>query len=232
MSEIDIISPDHLGRLVPVRLEGEAHTVAVVDYPWSFNDGLGKRGAQAKYKVMAPAFEFEFVERLNMAADSLLFMWRVSSQVRAAYDLVEAWGYEPHSELVWCKETKTGKDHFGMGRIVRGSHESAIVATRGDFEVEISHESCLIARRGKPTILSRSVRSRFGAPVPCDEHGKPIHSAKPDEFFALVEPLLDGPRIELFARKYREGWTCVGDELGGHAPIPAVELDPDDPDNW
>lgn len=229
MMETEIVTPDHLGRLVPARLEGEPNVVAAVDYPWSFDDGLGKRGAQAKYKTMAPAFEFEFVERLNMAADSLLFMWRVSSQQRAALDLVEAWGYTPHSELVWCKETKTGKEHFGMGRIVRGSHESLIVATRGDFEIETSHETCLIARRGKPVILSKSVRSRFSAPVPCDEHGKPIHSAKPDEFFALVEPLLEGPRVELFARKYRDGWTGIGDEL---VSTVAAELDPDDPDNW
>lgn len=43
------------------------------------------------------------------------------------------------------------------------------------------------------------------------------HSAKPEKFYDIVERLCDGPRAELFARRVREHWTCIGNE------VPAVE---------
>jgi N6-adenosine-specific RNA methylase IME4 len=78
---------------------------------------------------------------------------------------------------------------MGMGHYVRGSHETCILATRGRFKVR-----------------SRAVRSVFEA-----RRGR--HSEKPDEFYALVEELADGPYAELFARRRRPGWRCFGKEL-------------------
>jgi N6-adenosine-specific RNA methylase IME4 len=40
------------------------------------------------------------------------------------------------------------------------------------------------------------------------------HSGKPLGFNGVVEALCDGPYLELFARRKREGWTCWGDEVG------------------
>lgn len=106
-----------------------------------------------------------------------------------------------------------GLPWFGMGRHVRASHETAIVAVRG-----------------KPKPISRSVRSRFSAPVPL--RGAPLitaetrgawrtglvaHSAKPEAFYDLVETLAAGPYVELFARRQRPGWTCLGDQMPGPA---------------
>lgn len=225
-----------IGDPFPIQLKGDQNVIAVVDFPWKFKDKLpgDHRGACKNYRDMTlgEGRAFDVVTKLNMAADSLLFLWRVSAMPREALDLLDAWGYTPHSEICWQKLTKNGKPWFGMGRIVRGSHESMYVAARGDFEVEHSHEACLISRRGRPLIASKSIRSSFSAPVAFKEDGSVWHSAKPDEFYTIVDQLVEGPKVDMFARKYREGWTCVGDELGGHAPIPAVELDPDDPDNW
>ena len=38
------------------------------------------------------------------------------------------------------------------------------------------------------------------------------HSQKPDRFYSLVEPLGEA-RIDLFARKERDGWDVWGDEV-------------------
>lgn len=38
------------------------------------------------------------------------------------------------------------------------------------------------------------------------------HSEKPAEFFAMVEQVSPGPRLELFARSARLGWSVWGDE--------------------
>jgi site-specific DNA-methyltransferase (adenine-specific) len=157
------------------------------DPPWRFGDKLPGpgRGAEKHYETMSVE-EIRNFDLPPIAPDALLLLWRVSSMVEEAYEVVRAWGFEPKSEIVWRKLTKTGKEHFGMGRYVRASHET-----------------CIVARRGRPQILDRSVRSVFSAPV-----GR--HSAKPPEFFAIAERLAVGPRVELFSREARPGWTVLG----------------------
>jgi N6-adenosine-specific RNA methylase IME4 len=49
------------------------------------------------------------------------------------------------------------------------------------------------------------------------------HSRKPEAFYELIERCSPGPRLELFARYRRDGWTQWGDEL---APPPAGTLLP------
>lgn len=167
------------------------------DPPWRFGDKLpGKgRGAAKHYKTLTvdDICNHWYGDIARAAPDALLFLWRVSSMQQEALDVIKAWGFVLKSEIVWQKLTKHGKHHFGMGRYVRASHET-----------------CLIAVRGKPRILTRSIRSTFEAPVG-------VHSAKPDAFFDIAEDLCAGPRVELFARRQRAGWLCLGDELAERA---------------
>ena len=164
--------------------------VLVADPAWTFNDKLPgpSRGAAKNYRVMSLAdicaFTLPPFER-----DAWLFLWRVSSQVEAAYQVVRAWGFVAKTELVWEKLTVGGKAHFGMGHYLRAAHET-----------------CIVAVRGAPKPRARNVRSRFAAPVG-------VHSEKPEAFYELVERLTDGPYVELFARRRRPGWFCFGDEL-------------------
>jgi N6-adenosine-specific RNA methylase IME4 len=107
-----------------------------------------------------------------------------------ALDVVEAWGFKVKAELVWVKQTSTGKAlHFGMGRYTRAAHET-----------------CLIAVRGRASVRVHDQRSIFFAPV-----GR--HSAKPDAFYWITMRLAAGPYAELFARRRRAGWRCFGNEL-------------------
>ena len=171
--------------------------VIVADPAWKFSDSLpGKsRGAIRQYKCLSVQDIIRF-PLPPIADDAMLLLWRVSSMAEEAYQVVRAWGFVPKSEIVWEKLTKLGKLHFGMGRYVRASHETCIVATRGRFKVR-----------------DRSVRSRFSARVPVGDDGKYIHSAKPHEIFAIAERLSPGPYVEMFARPRRAGWTCFGDEV-------------------
>ena len=41
------------------------------------------------------------------------------------------------------------------------------------------------------------------------------HSAKPEEFFVLVERVSPGPYLEMFARERRPGWDAFGNEVEG-----------------
>lgn len=171
----------------------EPFVTVVADPPWSFTDKLPgpTRGAEKNYRVLdLPAIEhFLKTEQIQVAADARLFLWRVASMQEEALAVVRAWGFVVKSELVWVKKTSTGKRWFGMGRQVRAEHET-----------------CLIATRGRPLRLSASERSTFEAEVRA-------HSEKPDEFYRIVERISPWPRVDIFARKRRHGWTSVGDEL-------------------
>ncbi len=169
----------------------------VADPPWSFGDKLPgpKRGAAKHYSVLGQS-AIENFALPPIAVDAWLFLWRVASQVEEAYRVVRAWGFEPKTEIVWVKQTTRGGRHFGMGHSVRAEHETAI-----------------IARRGRPAVLSHKIRSTFSAPLPDRRH-----SAKPEAFYDLVETLVAGPRLELFARRQRPGWTCLGDQVSGVSP--------------
>ncbi len=113
-----------------------------------------------------------------------------------ALDVARMWGFTVKTEIVWLKKTAHGNRWFGMGRVLRAEHET-----------------CLVATRGRPNILSHSVRSTFvtefeGLSAPVGRH-----SEKPEAFYRAVESLTAGPYVEVFARRHRPGWTCLGDEL-------------------
>lgn len=171
-------------------------TVLVADPPWRFGDRLPgpKRGADKHY----PTLDLPALLRFplpTLADDAHLFLWRVASMQSEALAVASAWGFTVKSEIVWAKRTEKGKRWFGMGRRVR-----------------MEHEVCLIATRGRPAVLDHSIRSVFEAAVPGDRH-----SAKPPEFFAIVERLCGRARpsthVELFARSPRRRWSTYGNEL-------------------
>jgi N6-adenosine-specific RNA methylase IME4 len=165
------------------------------DPPWSFGDKLPgpSRGAEKNYSVLSIAEIENFLVTENLvnqiAPDARLFLWRVASQQEEALRVMRAWGFIPKAEIVWLKKTATGKRWFGMGRQVR-----------------MEHEVCLIGIKGRPEVLSKSIRSTFEAPYT-------RHSGKPDAFFDIVEQLSPGPYLELFSRVPRVGWTQLGDEF-------------------
>jgi N6-adenosine-specific RNA methylase IME4 len=67
-------------------------------------------------------------------------------------------------------------------------------------------EPCLFAKIGNPLRLDAGVHSVIMAPVGA-------HSEKPDEAYRRMKKLFGGPRLELFARKPREGWHTWGNEI-------------------
>lgn len=185
-----------------------AFKVLCADPPWKFGDQLpGEgRGAEKNYPCMTVE-QICSMELPPLEENAWLFLWRVSSMQQEALDVVKAWGFIVKSEIVWEKLTKHGKPHFGMGRYVRASHET-----------------CLLAVRGRVQPAVRNIRSRFAAPCPTDAAGRVIHSAKPEHFYReIVEKLVPGgPFAEMFARRFRDGWVSLGNELGDDPMLDAA----------
>jgi N6-adenosine-specific RNA methylase IME4 len=189
---------------------GEPFRVVTADPPWAFEDALpgASRGAAKNYDLLdVELISRDFVggELLDhVADDAYLFLWRVAAGskidvptlLERAYQVARAWGFAPKTEGIWAKQTKNGERHFGMGHHHRMEHEGWIVAVRGN-----------------PKPLNRNVRSVLHAPAPSGPNGRPIHSAKPEEFYRdYAERMSHGPYLELFARSRRPGWTCAGKE--------------------
>jgi len=103
---------------------------------------------------------------------------------RAAYDLVEHWGFRVVSEFVWCKT------QAGRGNYWRMAHEVLLTAARGEDD----------------RFDNRGLRSWIEAP-----RGR--HSEKPDVVREMIERASPGPRLELFARKLSPGWYAWGHEI-------------------
>jgi N6-adenosine-specific RNA methylase IME4 len=103
------------------------------------------------------------------------------------------------AEFAWVKLNPSGVGfHLGLG-----------LTTRKNIEL------CLLARRGHPRIHAHDVRELIVAP-------RREHSRKPDEQYARIERLVDGPFVELFARQRRPGWISIGDEIDRFAQSTAA----------
>ena len=191
------------------------YALVVADPPWQHLDQLPgvKRSAGAHYRTMS-VDEIEAFHLPPIARDAALLLWRVASMQDEALSVALSWGFRVKSEIVWAKVSdhspvlgsedaggasiETLRLRIGMGRYVRNCHETCLIATRG---------------KAASLVLRHDVPSVFFAP-----RGR--HSEKPDRFYQIAEQLFPGPRIEMFARRRREGWDQVGDELDAASAAP------------
>jgi N6-adenosine-specific RNA methylase IME4 len=122
--------------------------------------------------------------KLQAADDCILWLWVIDLHLKDALEIIEYWGFERKSTLVWVK------DKMGLGSWLRNQHEI-----------------CFLAIKGKPLFFGESVSSVLNA-----ERNK--HSEKPEEFYKLVEETCRYPmKLDYFSRHKRDGWVCYGDEI-------------------
>jgi N6-adenosine-specific RNA methylase IME4 len=129
------------------------------------------------------------------ASDSVLLLWVTRPILPRAFEVIETWGFEYKTvAFTWVKTLPSEYDNdpclfgppplrfaFGMGHWTRSNPEQ-----------------CLLATRGKPHRVNADVPELLLA------HRRE-HSRKPDEVYDLVERLVAGPYLELFARQRRPG---------------------------
>src|SRR5262245_44318967 len=173
------------------------YRVIYADPPWSFRNwsanGTG-RNAISHYDCM----DFEALAALPVSAiaadDSVLFLWATDPMLPRAFELITAWGFQFKTVcFYWVKLNAVtqgpSKYFMGQGYWTRGNPEQ-----------------CLLATRGNPQRHSKSIRKLV-------VERRREHSRKPDEIRDLIEKLVPGPYIELFARETTPGWDCWGDQI-------------------
>jgi N6-adenosine-specific RNA methylase IME4 len=171
-------------------------STALMDPPW-LERGAGKirRGADKHYSLLKTREMPEVIQGSGFwtpAQNAHLYLWSTSNFLPDALWLMDALGFAYKTNLVWVK------DRIGIGRYFRGKHELLLFGTRG---------------RGWDVRTERNdLPSALHAPHVMDG-GKRKHSAKPDDFYGLIESRSRGPYAEFFARSSRPGWSSWGDGL-------------------
>ena len=119
--------------------------------------------------------------------DAVLFLWATSPKLKEAMEVLDAWAFDFKSTAVWYKSRMI------MGYYFRAQHELLLIATRG---------------KGIPVPEgSNRVSSVIVAP-------QRAHSEKPDELYKILETMYpEYEKVELFARKKREGWDAWGNQV-------------------
>ncbi|MBO6241974.1 MAG: adenine methyltransferase [Butyrivibrio sp.] len=175
--------------------EQKKYSVIYCDPPWRYavwsDKGKGK-AAENHY----PTMKLEDICRLPVAdiaaEDAALFMWATFPNLKEAFDVIDAWGFEYKTvAFVWAKQNKKSDSLFwGMG-----------YWTRANAEV------CLLATKGHPKRVSRKVHQVIISHI--EEHSK-----KPSETRdRILELMGEVPRVELFARQKTPSWDIWGNEL-------------------
>jgi N6-adenosine-specific RNA methylase IME4 len=167
----------------------------LADPPWGFRTysnpkAVPQRASTQHYPVMS-IDEIAALPVASVAADDcVLFLWATWPCLPGAMRVIEAWGFRyKTAAFLWAKRSKHGREHMGMGYWTRANTEP-----------------CLLATRGRPRRKSMSVRQLIQEPVL-------MHSQKPEAAAIRIEQLVDGPYLELFARRRRDGWTVWGNEV-------------------
>jgi N6-adenosine-specific RNA methylase IME4 len=136
------------------------------------------------------------------APDSHLLFWVTGPflAVGAHVPIMKAWGFEPTA--IWGVWIKPTKGHFENGHLML---DDTVWKMGMGFTSRQNAEFVVIGRRGSPKRLSKGVRQIITEPLR-------EHSRKPEGFFKNAEAYAAAPRLELFGRQQREGWTVRGDQ--------------------
>jgi N6-adenosine-specific RNA methylase IME4 len=138
------------------------------------------------------------------ARNAVLLLWVVDCMMPDAFEVCRAWGFTfKTTGFVWIKQRRAGSRRHLLHE--EPDHKMFPMGT--GYWTRSNPEFCLLATRGKPKRLSAGVRKLIVSP-------RREHSRKPDEQYDRAEALCAGPRLELFARQSRPGWSAWGDQVG------------------
>jgi N6-adenosine-specific RNA methylase IME4 len=159
------------------------YDVIVLDPPWQYGTEYDPNGRRVANPY--PEMSLDEIAALNIPAaqDCILWLWTTHKFMKHSFGLLEAWGFEDKMILTWVK------NRMGIGSWLRSQSEFCIMAVKGKPLITLTNQT---------TVLQADVRE---------------HSRKPDEFYALVDSLCVGTKLDYFARQTRDGWHVFGNEF-------------------
>ena len=176
----------------------------IADPPWKY-EGRGPAsakehrpnsyGAAPSSEERYGAMTMEELKQLpikNMSEDKAhLYLWVTNAFIERGWQLCKDWGFEPKTVVTWGKLRRAdGKPSMKTGYYFRGATEHFIFATKGNLRLK--------NKAVEPTLF-------LSERLP--------HSVKPEWFYELVNRCSYDCKLELFARRERQGWDVWGNEV-------------------
>lgn len=174
------------------------YDVILADPPWRQAKG-GKKAVRPRSsgkKLDYPTLPLDDIKQQLEAVTSseggvsqVLFLWTIDKYLFDAERIAKELGYKLHARMIWNKVTG-----IPSAFTVRYGHEYLLYMYKGKF-MPIAKEE-----RGKiHTVFTEQVKR---------------HSQKPEISFRIIERLYPNARkLEMYARKERDGWDCWGNEV-------------------
>ncbi len=114
-----------------------------------------------------------------------IWLWTTNQFMRQGFDLLDKWRFKFLAPIHWIKPSGFGNYFIHRTQTILFGY----------------YQTCLFPN-------ARYLPNIFHAP-------STRHSRKPAASYELIERISAEPRIELFARQARPGWTCLGDAIDG-----------------
>jgi N6-adenosine-specific RNA methylase IME4 len=172
----------------PQTIQG-LYDVIAIDPPWAYEERGGFNSQQHDPEsnrggVDYPTMTVREISNIELPVkkDAVVFLWTTHAFLRDAFDLLDTWGLKYKATLVWDKE------RMGIGRTLR-----------------MQCEFCLIGVKGSPIIDGSSERDII-------REARREHSRKPEAFYAMVDRMCLGVKLDYFSREQRKNWTSYGIE--------------------
>lgn len=162
---------------------GKYRTI-VIDPPWDWGDenDVSQMGRSVPEYATMPIDQIEHLPVSDLADDNChLYLWITNRSLPKGFRLIEAWGFRYIQVLTWCKPS------IGIGNYFRNNTEHLLFGVKGSQR-----------------LLRFDVGTWFSA-----ERGDQ-HSNKPRAAYDLIASCSPAPRLDMFARQQRDGFTVWG----------------------
>lgn len=208
----------------------------ICDPPWGAKDLLRmssvKRGAAANYDTLTTEQLCALpIKDISDPNGCVLALWVLGSMLQDGLDVMNAWGFQQKQVYVWNKTKQQSsinklafKDIITSVKKVKDDPKALIrelsksSLKMGDWLLGFgmgrlfrsTHEICLIGINN--TKIYRQLENKSQRSV-CFDINKG-HSIKPEALQDSLELMFPhNKKCELFARRQRNGWVCLGNEV-------------------
>ena len=180
------------------------YDVILADPPWAYSNSGTRGAALNQYPTMSAEDICALPVEALASENAILILWCTWPQLLEGARVMESWGFDYVTGFPWVKITDVApnfdgnveiKVPYGVGFWIRGCTEFVMIGRRGSVSPPKS---------GFIGLLSPNL----------------FHSRKPDSIYEFAESI-PGNRLEMFARRPREGWDVFGNQVEN-----SIELEP------
>lgn len=184
------------------KCSGKKYKTVLADPPWQFQNRTGKMAPEHKRLSRYGTMALDQILTLPVSQlteeTAHLYLWVPNALLPEGLRVLQSWGFQYKSNLVWHKVRKDGgPDGRGVGFYFRNTTELILFGVKG------KNARTLAPGRSQVNIIRTQKRE---------------HSRKPDELYDVIESCSPGPYLELFARGKKAGWNVWGDQSEKYYP--------------